>query len=192
MTPSQFQNVALDILRNYWRIKAASALYALSPEVAEDTLEYTNVPAVGTVANLLTSEPSADAMSALQDFTVRRLPRDLLLALIAEFESRLVARLSALGEPTTGTLGELQRRIERKLAIAPSLIKDLDEVRWRRNAMIHNGDKADAKYVAASAAVQPRAHPYVKPAAIGDNVSPDADYLTYATDVLVRYSNAMG
>src|SRR5438105_2783635 len=120
MTPAQFQNVALDILRNYWRIKAASALYALSPEVAEDTLEYTNVPAVGVVTNLLTSEPGADAMSALQDFIRRRLPRDLLLALIAEFESRLVARLSALAEPTTGTLGELQRRIEIKLTIAPS------------------------------------------------------------------------
>jgi hypothetical protein len=192
MTPAQFHNSALDILRNYWRIKAANALYAQSPQVAEETLEYTNLPAVGMVANLLTTEPGADAMSALQDFVLCRLPRDLLLALIAEFESRLVFRLSTLGASTTGTLGTLQTRIQHRLSPATHLIQDLNEIRERRNVMIHDGDIAGPVYVAAAALVLPRAAPYVSPAAVGHRITTTDAYLTYAADVLVRYSDAIG
>ncbi|QJE97864.1 hypothetical protein [Luteolibacter luteus] len=192
MNPAQFQNVALDILRNYWRIKAACALYTRSPEVVDVTLEYTNVPAVGMVTSLLASEPGSDAMSALEDFVHRRLPRDLLLALIAEFESRLVVRLTALSELSSGTFGQLQRRIESRLIISSSLVEDLDEIRCRRNDMIHNNDRAQSNYVTAASMVAPRAYPYVKAAVIGDNVNPDPAYLTYATDVLIRYSDEIG
>jgi hypothetical protein len=192
MTPTQFQDVAVDIMRNYWRIKAASALYALSPEILEDPLEYTDVPSVGLARILLTTEPSADAMSALQDFILFRLPRDLLLALIAEFEGRIIFRLASLRLPTTGTLGKLQRRLERTLNLGPALVQDLDELRERRNAMIHHGDIAGTDYAAASALVLPRAAPYVSAAAVGDRITPTDFYLTYAADVLIRYSNAIG
>jgi hypothetical protein len=192
MTHAQFQTAALDVLKNYWRIKAANALYRSTPHVAAGLLEYANVPAVGVVANLLTRESAVDAMTALQDFVLRRLPRDLLFALIAEFESRVSARLVSFGESGEGMLGELQRDIQAKVAISADLIADFNEVRVRRNELIHHGDIAGPKYVAASAAVLPRAHPHVKAAILGDNVSPTDSYLAYAADVLVRYSNAIG
>jgi hypothetical protein len=192
MTHADFEAAALDVLKNYWRIKAANALYLGAQHVASGLLEYTHVPQVGVTTNLLSRELAADALVALRDFVAQRLPRDLLLALIAEFESRLVSRLSALGKPTNGTLGGLQKRIQANVVIPSALAEDLDEVRERRNAMIHNADKAGAKYVAACAIVLPRAHPYVAITAEGNKVTPDPAYLAYGTDVLVRYSKCIG
>ena len=192
MSPSQFQAAALEVLKNYWRIKAANAVYRSSPDVATGRLEYSNVPVVGVTANQFASESVADAMSALHGFIVRRLPRDLFLALIAEFESRIVSRLISLGELGDGTLGELQARIQGRIALPKALVDDLNEVRIRRNMMIHHGDIADSKYVAASVAVSSRASPFVQVATAGDNVSPTEGYLAYSADVLVRYSNSVG
>ena len=71
-----------------------------------------------------------------------------------------------------GTLGNLQTRIQSKVVLPVALTEEPNEIRERRNAMIHNGDKASAKYVRASTAVLPRAHPYVGLATIGHNVTP--------------------
>jgi len=192
MNPTQFQTAALELLKNYWRLKAANAIYRSSQDVVENRLEYSNVPAVGLAANQFNSESVEDAMSALQDFVVHRLPRDLFFALIAEFESRIVARLFSLGETVNGTLGQLQSRIQNRLVVPQSLIEDLNEIRERRNAIIHHGGKADLKYVTASAAVLPRANLFVNVTVAGDDVNPTEGYLAYSTDVLVRYSNSVG
>lgn len=192
MTPAQFQAAGQEILQNYWRINAANAVYGSLEIPATARLDYTNTPAVGLAQIPAATESVADAISALNSFIAQRLPRDLFLALIAEFESRVIFRLASLGLSTAGTLGQLQRRIEANLHPATVLVEDLDEVRERRNAMIHHADIAGADYVAASALVLPRAAPFVTATAIGDRITPTASYLTYAIDVLVRYSNALG
>jgi hypothetical protein len=192
MSAAGFHEATLDLLRNYWRIKAANALYRISPNLAEDRLEYSGVPAVGGLAHHFASETVTDATSALDHFIVQRLPRELLLALIAEFEGRIGARLVSLGEPNDGTLGTLQYKIQSKVLLIPNLVDDLNEIRERRNAMIHHGDVAHAKYVAVCHAVLPRADPFVKTVVVGDNVIPNEAYLTYSADVLIRYSNAIG
>jgi hypothetical protein len=69
--------------------------------------------------------------------------------------------------------------------VPATLIEDLSEVRERRNSMIHHADSATPKYVAAAATVSPRAHPFVKTVAVGENVSPTDAYLIYSADVLV-------
>jgi hypothetical protein len=191
MTAAQFQAAALDIFQNYWRIKAANALYRSSPVVSITSLDYANVPAVGIAQHQFSNESVADALSALENFLVHRLPRDLFFALIAEFESRLVARLVTVGESARGTFGDLQKRLEAKIALPQTLVEDVNEIRQRRNAMIHHSDLAHPKYVKASVAVQPRANAFVKVAALGDKVTPTGAYLAYATDVLMRYSNAI-
>jgi hypothetical protein len=192
MSPTQFHASALDLLRSFWRIKAANAIYRKWPQTPVGILDYSNVPTVGLAANSFASESVSHAISALERFFTQRLPRDLLLALIAEFESRLVARLTSLGEREDGPLGELLKRIQVRITLPRPLVQEMNEVKARRNAMIHNGDKADKKYVTAACAVLPRAAPYVTPAKVGDNVRPTASYLTYAADVMVRYSNAIG
>jgi hypothetical protein len=192
MNAADFQAATLETLKNYWRIKAANALYRDSTGVEIQQLEYANVPAVGLAAQNFASEATTDALAALQTYIARRLPRDLFLALIAGFEARLIGRLRALGESEEGTLGALQTRIQSKILLPQTLVDDLNEIRERRNAMIHHADIAGAKYAAAAAAVMPRAAPYMGRLVAGGNVSPNEGYLMYAADVLVRYSNAMG
>jgi hypothetical protein len=192
MNPAQFRVMTLETLKNYWRIKAANALYGASTDVVIERLEYTNVPAVGFTAQDFASEVTTDALLALQTYIARRLPRDLFLALIANFEARVIARLRSLGEPEDGTLGTLQSRIQARISLAPALIEDLNEIRERRNAMIHHADVAGPKYVAAAGVVSLRAAPFVNQAVVGDNVMPVENYLAYAGDALVRYSNAIG
>jgi len=192
MTPARFQLRALEILKNYWRIKAAAAFYEASNSETNVNLEYANIPSVGITSNHFGAESVKDAISALHDFIDRRLPRDLFFALIAEFEGRLSVRLVSLGEREDGTLGSLQTRIQARISVHPDLINDLDEIRERRNAMIHDADLANAKYVAAAAAVLPRANPYVKAVVVGENLSPTETYLAYAADVMVQYSDSIG
>lgn len=192
MNAAQFQAAAADIFQNYWRIKAANALYRSSEIAAAARLDYTGVPTVGLARMTTATESVADAISAMNDFIANRLRRDLFFGLIAEFETRLAARLVTLGATGGGTLGQLQVEIERRVPVPPPMTQDVVEVRERRNAMIHHGDLAHARYVMAAAAVQARSGRYVAAAALGDNVTPSATYLAYATDVLVCYSNAIG
>jgi len=189
---TQFEIATQEIVKNYWRIKAANALYRSSPFVATDRLVYANVPTVGVMGQNFPSETKAEAISALQLYIAQRLPRDLFFAVIAEFEGRIVMRLNSLGEPENGTLGALQNRIQGRVSLSQVLIDDLNEIRERRNAMIHHCDIATAKYADASAAVLPRARQFITAAVEGDNVSPTEIYLTYSADVLVRYSNSIG
>jgi hypothetical protein len=192
MTPLEFQAVALEILKNYWRIKAAIALYGASTVGTNLNLEYANIPSVGIISNHFGVESVKDAISALHDFIDRRLPRDLFLALIAEFEGRLSLRLVSLGGQEGGTLGELQDKVQARISVSADLRDDLNEIRRRRNAMIHHADLADARYVVAATAVLPRANPHVKAVVVGENLSPTEMYLAYAADVMVRYSNSIG
>lgn len=192
MTASQFEVAALEIYQNYWRIRATIALYGRIQIATEMRLDYANVPAVGFATLPTVSESVEDAIVAMNDFIARRLRRDLLLALIAEFESRLVAKIGSLGLSCDGTLGKLQNRLQGGMVISSDLAEDLGEVRERRNAMMHHGDLASARYVSAAALVRGRAGRYVATASVGDNVVPSDEYLAYAVDVLVRYSNAMG
>jgi hypothetical protein len=177
---------------NYWRIKAAIALYAATSPGPSINLQYTNIPSVGLASNHFGEESVKDAISALHDFIGNRLPRDLLLALIAEFEGRISLRLIACGQSGDGTLGNLQTRIQSIVSIHQDLIYDLNEIRERRNAMIHYADLAHAKYVMAATAILPRASSYVQTTTVGANVRPSEQYLAYAADVMVRYSIAIG
>src|SRR5690349_16346287 len=96
MTPAQFHAAALDIFQNYWRTKAANALFQSSTSAfVTNRLSYANVPAVGLARMQTATESVVDTTSAMNTFIATRLPRDLLLALIAEFESRLATRLTS-------------------------------------------------------------------------------------------------
>ena len=192
MTPAQFELKALEIVKNYWRIKAAAAFYRASHSETNVNLEYANIPSVGIASNHFGTETVRDATVALDDFINTRLPRDLFFALISEFEGRLSVRLVSLGGQGGGTLGALQDKIQASISVPPDLRNDLSEIRERRNVMIHHADLAQPRYVVAAAAVLPRANPHVKTVVVGENLSPTETYLAYAADVMVRYSNAIG
>lgn len=191
MNHTAFKGAAQDLIQNYWRIRAAAALYRGATLEHTGSLHYDNVPMFGAVTGILNEESVEDALSSLRMYIDQWLPRDLFLALIARFEARLIASLTAAGCSTTGTLGVLQQKVQKKFSITHEIKEELDEVRERRNTLVHNDGHADNKYISAATKVNSREQTYVALPRIGDSVVPSPQYLAYAVDVLVRYSYAL-
>ena len=180
-----------EVVENYWRTRAALRLLVPGHVHGASKLQFEGIPHVGSMTGLLQNETIAEAHASLGDYATNRLARDIFVALIAVFERRLIARLLATGANTSGTLGTLQHRIQKLVSLPVDLTEDLDEVRERRNAQMHQDGQADHKYAAAALKVHARYPQYVPAVAFGTLVIPDGKYLTYAADVLVRYSAAL-
>jgi hypothetical protein len=179
---------AREVVENYWRIRASLRLLAPGQAHGATALQFEGIPQVGSMTGLLQSETIAEAHASLGNYAANRLSRDMFVALIAVFEKRLIAYLRAAGLSTNGTLGTLQFRVQTIASVPADLVEDLDEVRERRNAQMHHDGQADQKYVDAALKVHARFPQHVAAVAVGTFVIPDGSYLTYAADVLVRYS----
>jgi len=191
MTHADFEGSAREVVENYWRIRAALKLARPAIENGAQRLQFEGIPQVGCMSGLLQTETIAEAHTSLGAYAAQRLSSDMFLALISAFERRLIARLTLAGHGAFGTLGGLQHAVQKVVNLAPDLIEDFVEVRERRNALMHHNGLADVKYVSAALKVQSRASSYVAAVAIGMSVAPDGNYLTYAADVLARYSAAI-
>lgn len=191
MIHADFEASAREVVENYWRIRAALKL--VQPSVKNDAqpLRFEGIPQVGCMSGLLQTETIAEAHTSLGVYAVHRLSRDMFLALIAAFERRLISWLTTAGQGSSGTLGGLQNAVQKARSLPSDLIEDLDEVRERRNAQMHHDGLADGKYVAVSIKVHSRASSHVPIVAVGTSIIPDGRYLTYAADVLARYSTAI-
>ena len=190
MTHSQFLAETRLIVENYWRIKASLRLQKPSG-TSSDRIRFVGITEIGSMSGLLANESTGQAHTALSDYVENRLARDMFNALIAVFERRVISRIVLGGSEGSGTLGNLLKKVQQIVSIPQMLKEDLVEVRERRNALVHHDGFAGSKYVAAAALVSPRAPDFVPPVIEGTSVIPDGRYLTYASDVLVRYSAAL-
>lgn len=188
MTHAQLLAEIRQVVENYWRIRASLRLQMPSGVDADMKIRFVGIVELGSMSGLLSDESVEQAHTALSSYAATRLARDMFNALIAVFERRLISRIVSNGGTGAGTLGALQREVENIVSVAQTLREDLVEVRERRNALAHHDGRADSKYVAAAFAVHPRAPTFVPLVSQGSIVVPDGDYLTYAADVLVRYS----
>jgi hypothetical protein len=191
MTHVDFVVSAREVVENYWRIRAALRLLAPRHKDTASGLQFAGIPQVGSMSGLLQNETIAEAHASLREYATTRLSRDMFIALIAVFERRLITRLGASGIDTHGTLGALQSKTQTTASVPADLREDLDEVRERRNAQMHYDGHAHDKYVDAASKVHARAPQHVAAVSIATLVIPDGNYLTYAADVLVRYSAAI-
>lgn len=190
MTHTQFLAETRQIVENYWRIRASLRL--LNPSgTGSERICFVGITEIGSMSGLLVNESVGQAYIALSDYAANRLARDMFNALIAVFERRLISRIVLEGADGSGTLGSLQQKVQKIVSIPQTLKEDLAEVRERRNALVHHDGFADSKYADAAAKVSPRAPAFVPPVIEGASVVPDGHYLTYASDVLVRYSAAL-
>lgn len=191
MIHADFEASAREVVENYWRIRAALKL--MQPIIKNDTqpLRFEGIPQVGCMSGLLRTETISEAHTSLGAYAAHRLSRDMFLALIAAFERRLINWLTTAGQGSSGTLGFLQNTVQKTTSLPSDLIEDLDEVRERRNALMHHDGLADDKYVAASIKVHSRTPSHIPIVVIGTPIVPDGRYLTYAADVLARYSAAI-
>lgn len=188
MNHLDFRAEVLDTLRYYWRVRAAVALFKRSNIPFAGKMQYSAIPQNELAHGFLSEETVENALTALTKYSRERLARDIFIILIARFEARLIAKLEGAGEPGDGTLGNIQTKIQRIITVPIEQVCDLDEIRERRNVLIHLNGQCDAKYRKTAQKVNPRAGANVIIPEVGELVLPSDAYLTYAAAALIRYS----
>jgi len=194
MTHSQLEASVISTLQMYWRIKAALAIYqeySAHEDLGIRVIDYASVPQIGFATSFLTNETVSEATAAVADYVQNRLSGDLFLAMIAHFEAFLIAIIVRGGGAASGTLGQLQHAVQALHTIPQPIVEDFDEVRERRNVLIHSHGQINARYRSAAINVFARSHGFVPDPTTIVSIGIPADYLSYVADVVVRYSKAL-
>lgn len=180
----------VDCLVCYWRIRAALSVARSNTDIDRSILlKYRNYPEISSTSHYLSSEPLSVALSQLELYERDRLAVDCFLMIIARFEMFLSQTLRRCGNMTEGTLGHLQEAAQREYSIARNCAEVLlaDEIRERRNCVIHSHEKATARYITKAIAASRLCPTVVAIPTVGQLVRPDEAYLTHSVDVLMRY-----
>lgn len=192
MTPHDLEREVLDVFRNFWRIRAALTFLRQEASAGISALKaleihFDNVPSCSATSHIFGNETLDTALSGIELFEQDRLRNDVLLAMISRLEMYLSDRLVAAGSlPVDATFGRLQRVCEAMVAVPQAQIDALDEVRERRNAIIHHRGVATTRYLLAAAKV-----PTVTAVSAGSIIITDDAYLSYAVDSLVSYGRCI-
>ncbi|WP_437841769.1 hypothetical protein [Sorangium sp. So ce1153] len=188
MTPLDLEREVLDVLRNFWRMRAALIFLRQEAEskvtaLGRLTVRFDNVPNCSVAPDFLHGETLDTTLSGIASFEQSRMRNDVLLAMISRIELYFSDRLAALGRlPSDATLGRLQRLCESMAVVPRKFIESFDEVRERRNVIIHHHGIATARYAQAASRI-----PSLSSLLPGVSVVTDESYLSYAADVLVQY-----
>lgn len=180
-------------LRSVWRIRAALAFLrgTRDARLQKDVpLRFMNVPKASGVDLFPSSETVKEALDASERYEATRMASDTFLVLLVPIERFLSARLAAAGLKAEGTLGYLQKAAEGQCGLAAPDIVLMDEVRERRNCLVHHHSVATQRYVDAANVAAPHSGGEVKATTIGTRVAITWAYLGYAAEVLIRYAKA--
>jgi hypothetical protein len=194
MKPQDHADAQLELVRQYWRVKATVAMVTSVPLPYRDAtvVAYAGIPAAGLPVAWLNNETVGHALRAFLDYADARLPRDFFMAQIALFEERMSFVLRISGKPSHGTLGQLLGRVEANWAMSAQSKGLAAEVLCRRNTLIHESGLADQKYVDARLVAAAYRHLALQmPFTVGDSVVPDSSYLSHCAEVLILYSSEL-
>ncbi|NUB06097.1 hypothetical protein FW320_07905 [Azospirillum sp. Vi22] len=191
MNNTQLNDAIFDTLRMYWRVRggiaACRTLIEENPQF-NIHLNYKLVPSFGSVRNIISQETVSNAFSSVMSYVnAGRLNVDIFYAIISHLEGFLTFKLKEAGLSEEGTFGQLQRRAENAFPIKPSLIARVDEIRERRNCLIHHGGVVSAKYLQAAsvaAAISSDFPINLHQAAL----SVSDEYLSYCAESFISYS----
>lgn len=176
-------------LHSYWQIRAANALtirFGQGPWVAMQ-LQFGNIP----ITTHVQPPPQVSVNVALQeiDSYVKggRATTDYFFTLISHFELFLSQAIVLKGGSPDGTLGKLMVRAGQLYGLPVCAETELaDEVRERRNVLIHHFGAANQRYLNAASCAALPAH--IQSTLVGQILNIDDDYLAYVSDVLISYS----
>ncbi len=116
MNSNQLESALKDVLKSYWRQRAALKIYYQQTEskiLKSQRIEYTGIPEVGTASAFLCSETVEDALTAIESYFSHRLAPDLFMAVLSHFETFLGESIRLKRGNSNGTLGQLQAEVER-------------------------------------------------------------------------------
>ncbi len=194
MSDADFQVRSRRLVADFWRTKAALAFLrntVLGRAGDISTLVYHGLPSVPGEPPLLQSEHVTDAVDALLAHHRDRLSHTVFLGLIALIEERIIEKLSDAGLATDETLGTIQTRVQQQVAVSHELRVALNEIRTRRNCLIHDHGTANQKLTDAIAALVGPAAVMVPRELAGQPLSIAGEYLVYCQHVLARYSTCL-
>lgn len=193
MTPQSLKQDVLRKLRTYWRIRAGLAFHlqlATTHNWANPAVSYDSIPAFGHASNFMSNEPLQDTISEIAVYASGdRLATDTMLSMIASLEEFLSAFLRSNGASASGTFGSLQHAAQRIRSITPNLIHRVDELRERRNSIIHQSGAPTNKHSTAAQLVLNQG--IGAPILVGaTHLYPESTYLSYSCDTIICYAAA--
>lgn len=190
MTLTTFEESILDVLRSYWRIRS-SMLYLKHDDSSgwgDLPIEYHGIFQCGVATNFLVSETLAHAINELDEYACNRLTNDLFLSMISYLERFLSDKLSGIGRAPTGTFGNLQMRAERAYRINGDEIDFINEIRERRNSLIHHSSQVTAQYRAVCNKAVQLYPSFVRDPNTVTTLDSTPEYLSFVAHSIIQYS----
>ena len=191
MSHLKLEHSIFESLRNHWRIKAALATYRMFStykELDAKLVSYRGIPYYGVANNFIIDEDIDQAINQIHSYSKERLVKDTFLILLSHTEEFFSDAINNAGQVPSGTFGSLQYTIQSIHPIAITVIEDLDEIRERRNALIHHNGKITPKYILTANKVYNRSNSMVANPKTVTSVDISDEYLSYVADVVIRYS----
>lgn len=155
MNSNDLVNAMHGTLKMYWRMRAGVALVRQS-----DNDEYLGIkinfliPSLPSNPFVMLPEPSEVLFEEIFKYIdLGHLSHDVFFRIIAHLETFYSSKLSARGLSSHGTLGALQKNCENAYGIPVAAAGYIDEIRERRNSLIHNHGVPNQKYLTAAMAV---------------------------------------
>lgn len=194
MRISEFESEILEIYGFYWRTQSALAILKsqkVSPALLDLRIEY-SIPHFGLSSNVLNSETLRMALLALGQYE-SRIQNDIFLSLVTKLEQFLshLACIASVPNYHKKPLGPLQEAVESEYGLAPCMELELiDEVRLRRNAMMHHVARVTQEYLNAvmlNHLVSKSSGRIADPTHL-TRVDANPSYIAYVVDLMIRYA----
>ncbi len=192
MTLTQLENNLLKTLRTYWRIRAGSTALQSNVDahpLMGQVLHFESIPKCNSANPLIAPEQIGAMFQEVGDYiSSGKLSVTFFLQLISHVEGFLCAQLSLKSLSIDGTLGQLQNRCESAYLIGSANKLRMNEIRERRNSIIHHAGAVTQKYVAAANHVFGDSGGAIPDPGTIVSLEISACYLSYCVDTLIDYA----
>lgn len=188
MTSAQLVAAMADTLGTFWRIRAGIAFVRNSKDSLPNVnFSYANTGPSQVVT--LSQESSSTAFDEIFRYVDNsHLSKDIFLRLVSHLEAFYSAHLLIKGQPPEGTLGNLQSRCQNAYSVQASSAYEIDEIRERRNSIIHHGGHPTTKYITAAAKVFQTSGGAIIDPATATILGTSDRYLNHCADKIADYS----
>lgn len=186
---SHLEHALLENLRSLWRIKFALLAQGASPPSQSTLVNYSGLPRNGPSNLFSRPETVRDALNNLNTFSHAPLATNFLLANMAQYEAFLkhhIVLTKKDGAPGLGTLQKVaESNLERPISSDTKTL--INEIRERRNVVVHRAGITDERYTQSAHAAQPLSSGSVTVLPTGSFIEITPAYFHYATNVLIDY-----
>lgn len=189
--PQNLIDAMHNTLKMYWRMRVAVAIVR---EIDGDEfkglpINLINLPNLNSSTTVVGYESSTASFDELfRHISDGHLSKDIFLRTIDHLETFYSAKLTAKSLSPDGTLGVLQKRCQLAYNVSDTLISEIDEIRERRNSIIHHHGLPTAKHNAAAELVFHRSAGVIGDPSTISLLTISDEYLAHCVDKISIYS----